>query len=71
MKHDETEAVLRGKVDIILDNIASLDEKTQIKDPQLKRIIETLKNLGKMYYDPYAVAVMPPIDDIITPREKN
>jgi len=34
---EETEAVLRGKVDLILESIASLDP-TRITDPQLKRI---------------------------------
>lgn len=68
MKHEE--AVLRAKVDIILENIASLDDKMKVSDPQLKRIVDSLKNLGKDYYDPYAVAVIPGIDEKINPRRK-
>jgi hypothetical protein len=70
MKDHEAESVIKGRVDIILENIASLNEKTKIADPQLKKIIGSLKKLGNKYYDPYAVAVMPSIDEKINPRKK-
>jgi len=49
-------------VEEILNAVSKLNVKDAEKVPQLKRLIARLKKVGewyKLYYDPYAVMVMP------------
>ena len=54
------EAALKGKVDSILEGVASLDT-ARIADPQLKRIMDSLQEFGetRAYPETYEVMVKP------------